>query len=287
MIQLILILLLSPPLLPPGLARRYGLPPSGPPVRYAAPSVESYQPLRQVGTNVYDLSYVIALSLTGRASAWEVRRFRVSGSCQARWHDYAVFECSAGFQYVGTAGPPRNPSQTLNSLAAAAIGSGGPISLGQLTTFSPSLMSQFAAVSEYVGVRHCPTNRPNEFFAIPLTNQVIRLPNGRTAGGRMLEFGIPIARKDAPPRRLAFLPDGSVKEIHASEASASNPEAVIAWQLHRANNGSATAQYDLAKRYLVGDGVAPDLDEAHRWATMAASNGHTGALDLLKNLPKP
>lgn len=51
----------------------------------------------------------------------------------------------------------------------------------------------------------------------------------------------------------------------------------IQWQQKQAAAGSAAAQYDLAKRYFTGDGVAKDLDKAGSLFESAAKQGHPGA----------
>jgi TPR repeat protein len=46
----------------------------------------------------------------------------------------------------------------------------------------------------------------------------------------------------------------------------------------RAEDGSAAAQYRLAKQYQAGDGVAVDLAEAFRWFSEAALHDHAASL---------
>ena len=58
----------------------------------------------------------------------------------------------------------------------------------------------------------------------------------------------------------------------------------IEFQKQRAASGSATAQYDLALRYLNGDGVEKNLETAQKWFGEAAKQGHSGAIKKLEEL---
>lgn len=60
----------------------------------------------------------------------------------------------------------------------------------------------------------------------------------------------------------------------------------IEFQKKRAEAGSASAQYDLGKRYLTGDGLAQDLDAARKWFEAAAKQDHEGASAKLEELKK-
>jgi TPR repeat protein len=52
----------------------------------------------------------------------------------------------------------------------------------------------------------------------------------------------------------------------------------------RAETGSASAQFDLGKRYLVGDGVETNRVEARKWFEAAAKQEHEGAIARLKQM---
>ena len=51
----------------------------------------------------------------------------------------------------------------------------------------------------------------------------------------------------------------------------------VEFQIKRANEGSAQAQYDLGMRYFNGDGVDVDIEKAVLWLSKAAEGGHSGA----------
>ena len=59
---------------------------------------------------------------------------------------------------------------------------------------------------------------------------------------------------------------------------------VLAFQQQRAREGSASAQYDLAMRYLKGDAVEKDVQRAREWLTTAAKGGSPEAQRKLEQL---
>jgi len=60
----------------------------------------------------------------------------------------------------------------------------------------------------------------------------------------------------------------------------------IEFQTKRAEQGSVTAQYDLGKRYLTGDGLEKSLPQARKWFEAAAKQGHVGAAAKLEEVKK-
>jgi len=60
----------------------------------------------------------------------------------------------------------------------------------------------------------------------------------------------------------------------------------IEFQKKRAEEGAPTAQYDLAMRYLNGDGVEKNLELAQKWLQASATNGNSQAAKRLEELKK-
>ena len=94
----------------------------------------------------------------------------------------------------------------------------------------------------------------------------------------------------AAPAKIAPAP-GSTNAAPANvEKSKEQKDAVlkrtIDFQKKRAEEGSASAQYDLGKRYLNGDGVEKDLAEAKKWFEAAAKQEHVGAAQKLEEIQK-
>jgi hypothetical protein len=63
----------------------------------------------------------------------------------------------------------------------------------------------------------------------------------------------------------------------------------LAWQTKRAEAGSPHSQYDLALRFLIGDGVKRDRRVAMKWLESAAGQGYGPAKTKLAHIrsPKP
>jgi len=62
---------------------------------------------------------------------------------------------------------------------------------------------------------------------------------------------------------------------------------VLQHQKRLAERGYATAQYDLGRRYLRGDGVEKDATVGRQWLQKAAQNGSAEAAQLLQQLADP
>ena len=50
-----------------------------------------------------------------------------------------------------------------------------------------------------------------------------------------------------------------------------------------AEQGNANGQFGLGASYLSGEGVKEDLIEARKWITLAAKQGHVGAISVMAN----
>lgn len=84
------------------------------------------------------------------------------------------------------------------------------------------------------------------------------------------------AAKVAPPK-----PPEKTKE----EKGAATKK-IVEFQKRRAAEGYATAQYDLGVRYLKGDGVEKNPEEARKWLEAAAKQGNSMATQKLAELEK-
>jgi hypothetical protein len=100
----------------------------------------------------------------------------------------------------------------------------------------------------------------------------------QTAGPR--EFFFPGAPSTTTTQTVVI----AVRERSAEELDAIQRK-TIEFQKQRAEAGSDTAQYDLAMRYLKGDGLERDAAKARRWLEKSAKSGNTLAAKKLKELP--
>lgn len=60
----------------------------------------------------------------------------------------------------------------------------------------------------------------------------------------------------------------------------------LEWQMKRANDGVAYAQYDLALRYLTGNLVEKNLETARKWLEKAAKSSYAPATKKLAEVKK-
>lgn len=120
------------------------------------------------------------------------------------------------------------------------------------------------------------------------------IPRVQVAPVRGGGVGGPAAFGQGTPRRSGRStgptvqpPARPTREI-AREQSQPDPEElrkrIVAFQQRNADRGLATAQYDLGRRYLEGDGTAPDAVKARQWLALAAGQGHRQARELLDQL---
>jgi TPR repeat protein len=58
----------------------------------------------------------------------------------------------------------------------------------------------------------------------------------------------------------------------------------LEWQMSRATNGSAPAQYAIAMRYLTGDGLPKDTEKGTKWLKESAKNDYADAKKKLAEL---
>ena len=63
-----------------------------------------------------------------------------------------------------------------------------------------------------------------------------------------------------------------------------NDAEAVKWFHKAAEQGNATAQYNLGRMYQNGEGVTRDFAEARRWYQKAAAQGHEDAKVLLEGL---
>ena len=61
-------------------------------------------------------------------------------------------------------------------------------------------------------------------------------------------------------------------------------DSAVVWIQRAAAQGNADGQYNLAYLYETGEGVPQDEDEAYRLYSLAAAQGHEGAIQRLSPL---
>jgi TPR repeat protein len=94
------------------------------------------------------------------------------------------------------------------------------------------------------------------------------------------------ARQPAPPTTQVIVSTNLVPAQKTDEEKAELLKKTIEFQKRRAGEGSATSQYDLGMRYLKGDGVEKNLEEARKWLELSAKGGNNQAKAKLEELDK-
>lgn len=107
------------------------------------------------------------------------------------------------------------------------------------------------------------------------------VPDVGRAGSRQVRptEAIGMARRSA--RTSGATPAASPQPKPLSDAA---KQKVLEFQQKRASEGSASAQFDMALRYLNGDGVEKNEATARSWLEKAAAGGNSQAVKKLKEL---
>lgn len=94
----------------------------------------------------------------------------------------------------------------------------------------------------------------------------------------------PVTPVTVPARPAS--PVTNVVPAKTKEQKAELVRKTVEFQKKRAEAGAPTAQYDLAMRYLTGDGVEKDPKLARKWLQTASTNGNNQAVKKLAELDK-
>jgi TPR repeat protein len=89
-----------------------------------------------------------------------------------------------------------------------------------------------------------------------------------------------------PPPPQSAAPAQTADSAKAKAEKDAATKRAVDFQIKRAEAGSATSQYDVAMRYMTGDGVALDYGKARKWLEEAKKNGHQFADKKLTELSK-
>jgi hypothetical protein len=102
--------------------------------------------------------------------------------------------------------------------------------------------------------------------------------NQAKATVRLYDFGVPCS----PPKGVIDVLKNRKETILQQHREANERRVTI--EVQEAEKGDATAQYMLGRRYLYGDGVPKNEQEAHHWLQAAATQGNADALAKLQTL---
>jgi hypothetical protein len=239
-------------------------------------------PLRKVGTNVYDFTSLIRQ--LQRDSTTETP-FLVIGRVVSTAVNHIEIERKTGSRFE-VRSPKASWSRDAGSgdllVMASALrmsGSNG-ISAGQYMSFSPQMRQYFEPASDYIRVNV--TNAPGHLTR-GMQVQLLALP---ISGGRF-DYGEPFSGDPKDFNTFLVTAQGFVRKERPAEAASKTAAAtarLIAYQHEQASNGVARVQYDLAKRYFAGEGVAKDELLGRYWLRCSAAQDYEPALKLQETL---
>jgi TPR repeat protein len=90
---------------------------------------------------------------------------------------------------------------------------------------------------------------------------------------------------DAPAVHAQDKPTCSVREGVDFHRQKNYGKAFECWDQH-ARKGSSAAQFNIARMYILGEGVPRSKVEAHKWLTIAGRSGRPEARKALDNIRK-
>jgi hypothetical protein len=105
-----------------------------------------------------------------------------------------------------------------------------------------------------------------KFLATALVLSTVPLPSGAWGASRVVDNGVVVVR-------------GGEKDPRDT------PRGLLARECDAAESGDAHAAYNLARRYLFGQGVSKDRRVGAAWLRAAASRGHAEAQKLVRAVP--
>lgn len=71
---------------------------------------------------------------------------------------------------------------------------------------------------------------------------------------------------------------------YAGKGTSRNYTEALKWFRYAAEQGHATAQYNLGAMYFEGKGTPKDLKEGRKWLELAADQGEENAIKMLREL---
>jgi len=160
---------------------------------------------------------------------------------------------------VAPAAAPVAPAPVAVAAPAPAATPGQPVPAVAPVTVSPQETQRDARFRSAYG-----SSMPNRAQAAPA-------PAAAVAPG--VAPAVPVASAPAP--------------VQAARVDPDREQRVINFQRQNAISGNPSAQYDLGMRYLKGDGLEKDLEQARHWLSLAAKAGNGRAKKQLAALPAP
>lgn len=235
------------------------------------------QQYRIIGTNLYDF---------GPTMRDPKSRFRIQGVVASRDDSTLVLRHTTSAYYLfpdRTAALYGGPVDQLNALAQFQM-AGRPLSAGVVAMMSPSMRSNVELVENnqdyYIWNYPFQTEKGQSIslFAVPIQTET-----GTRRGLSVWDYGRPLNQPITDFTRVFRVMTYSiVAETVWKTPLTSDISNQILKQERLASNGMASAQFDLGRRYLNGDGVKPNRVTAFFWIRSAADQDFQPAITFIK-----
>jgi len=124
-------------------------------------------------------------------------------------------------------------------------------------------------------------------FLLVLTAANGQLPTARQLTRKIVPPPAPATQPAPPPAAAPSQPAVAPAPVDTEQEKAKQAETLkktIAFQKKRAEDGSASAQYELAVRYLKGDGLDKDVETGRKWLEKSAAQDYSLAKRKLEEL---
>ena len=267
----------------------------------ARPQVQAQ--LRILGTNIYDFTPIMqSLQKSGATSSpflvtGEVFQINENGAHIIRKE--LNLHLSQEFAKELTLADPSKMLKMLYAEKRLDAWREGNLSAGEMMSMDVETKRIISEEIEreknnFTYVRVLVTNCPNasalqgkqvQFFALPVgtysftdsANNLSSIPRydyGRIYVGETSNLTVFVVSKGG------IIKKESPQAIEAKQGVAAKK--LLIWQLQQASNGVAYVQFDLAKRYLNGEGVKKDEALGHYWLQRSAEQDYAPAINLLK-----
>ncbi len=262
-------------------------------------------PLRRVGTNIFDFTPLIQSFRRGEITN---SSFLVVGE---------VYQASEGSAYVVRKEFNRRlstefqreilmagPAEQLKYLyVSQVIQRRDPLAAGEFLTWDPEMRQIYydeikREQDDYTYVRVYVTNCPDvhpyigkgvRIFALPAGTYTFTDAANNSHSIPLYDYGHPYFGDTSNLTVFLVTSTGFVRKETPQETAvkkAAINAKLIAWQFQQASNGAAYVQYDLAKRYLNGDGVTKDEALGHHWLKRSADQNYEPAVKLLETIER-
>lgn len=231
--------------------------------------------IRMVGTNCYDITaHPKWCRVSGRVCAVSSNGVVIS----TNWTDLRSQVVPSRYLAYG------GPADQLKLLAQFRLSRSM-----NLKSIDPMAGAMMGLHTEYYSVRMAQTNYVLNFQTNIGARVTLHAIPTSTRG--VYDFGNPVSEIPPDADRYFQITSAGIKPRKTDTAklqdAATAEQRLITWQLTQASNGLDYVQFDIAQRYLSGDGLPQDPQLALHWIRAAATNQFQPAIQYLATNQPP